>query len=272
MDIQRFLGNVFLANARDVVSTVKALAFLGTAVIGSGAALAYLLESHVDKQGAVIFGIAGVSLAAVFGLASRYYFRLAQTSAPYKILRTVGILEISSINGHHRYVNEKRWLIEATREDVRLAESVSHWTGQSKTGSSGNTSLNPDHDLFTASNSEEDGRTHNWVYFGRPLFRGERIEFGIRQIFEDDIRRLRPFYREGSGRFSVRELKATARFLLSDDPAVVKGTVWKDRKVCGELDVERKVDFNAGTVDYIVSVARTRPRHSYGVRWSWPGK
>lgn len=269
MNMQRLLDSVPLKSTRDAVSTIKAIGFLGAILTGGVVTLAYLLQSHMSKQQATAVGAAGALLALITAAGCWGYVRHVKLAAPYVIVRTEGLLNIEKVNGHRRYINEKRWIIKATREDVRLFGNTTRWTGQSTKSSVRSESLNPEHYLFAAPCPEEDGRAQQWIYFGRSLFKGEEIQLGIRQTFEDDAREMIPFYREGSGPTSARELTATARFSLSDDPAVVRGLIWnKERKVCGELSVRREANHGTGKVNYIVSVSGTKPRHSYGFRWS----
>jgi hypothetical protein len=133
-----------------------------------------------------------------------------------------------------------------------------------------------DHEFYIARHPEEDGRTHQWIYLGRPLSKGDEARIGFHQTFEDNLQPMHTYYREGGGRYGSRDLTVTTRFSLDEDPPTVVGFIWnndrksRQRHEVGRMAVERRPNSASRTVDYVVSVRRPRPYHSYGVRWQWP--
>jgi hypothetical protein len=272
--MEKLLDDPMLKAARDAVATIRALFFLATPVFIGNGFLAFLIGKHANSRRA-LEGVAFViaSLMACGILAIWYYIRNVHDPASYEIEELVGILAIEPIGSHYRYVMERRETIRATRNNLRLIEHRTHWTGEGLKGLCEAKSLVADHQLFVGRRPEDDGRRQLWIYLGEPLGKGETAEIHIREIYEDDLMSMRPYHRKGCGRYRARNLTVVTRFAASEDPRDVEGLVWNndrkswERSTVGTIAFSRTPQSGSGTVEYVVNVPRPKRRHSYGIRW-----
>ena len=261
-----------------MVATIKAVSFFAVPMIAAGGAIAYLVSTQVESNAALL-AIALASLVMVAGVIAAicYYVLRVCDPAPYEIVKIDGLLVIQSVNGHsyHHYINSRAQTVKARRNNVRLVEHRTHWTGNGARSKCKSTSTVSEHSLFVARLPEEDGRIPHWVYLGRPLNKGEEAMVGIQETREDNQSPMLPYYREGGGRFRSRNLTVMTRFPADEDPERVEGLIWnndrrnRQRQIVGKIPYERKPDPANRTVDYIISVQKPRRYHSYGIRWSW---
>jgi len=277
LDPVKFLDNPIFRFVRDVVATVKAIGFFLTPVVAGGILLIYLLTTNVESNTVLaIISIISIFMIAVIAFGFWYYVQHICDPAPYEITQIQCLLIIEPVGDHHRYLNKREQVIKAVRNNVRLVEHRSHWTGKGSKAKSKAVSLIDKHEFYSASQPEEDGRTHQWIYLGRPLSKGDKAAVSISQTFEDNSEPMHTYYREGSGRYKGRNLTVTTRFLVSEDPPEVDGVIWnndrknRQRHEVGHLDYVRKPDPAADTVDYIIIVSNPKKYHSYGIRWGWP--
>jgi hypothetical protein len=277
--MERLLNGPLLKAIRDVVATIRAVLFLGAPLLVGNGFFAYLVGSHINSKRA-LEGIAFVaaSLVAGVGLAGCYYIRNVNDPAPYRVVEMEGMLTIEPIEGHpcHRYILERKEIVAATRNNLRLIEHRTHWTGGGAKSLCEARSLSADHELFVGSRAEEDGRRRLWVYLGEPLGKGETAQVGTREVYVDDVESMKPYHRKGCGRFKARNLTVVTRFAASEDPRDVEGLIWNDdrkvreRAIVGTVGFKRIPHPDSGTVDYVVAVPRPKRYHSYGIRWKNP--
>jgi hypothetical protein len=278
MALNDFLNKAPFRLLRDMVATIKAISFFAVPMIAAGGAIAYLVSTQVESATALL-AIALASLVMVAGVIAAicYYVLHVCDPAPYEITKIEGLLIIQTVNGHsyHHYINRRTQTVKARRNNVRLVEHRTHWTGNGAKNKCKSTSMVNDHTLFVARLSEEDGRTPHWVYLGRPLSKGEEAMVGIQETREDNQSPMLPYYREGGGRYRSRSLTIITRFPADEDPEKVEGLIWnndrrnRQRQIVGKISYERKPDPTNRTVDYIVRAQKPRRYHSYGIRWSW---
>lgn len=278
MALNNFLNKAPFRLLRDLVATIKAISFFAVPMIAAGGAIAYLVSTQIESHAALL-AIASASLVMIAGIIAAicYYVLHVCDPAPYKITKIEGLLIIQTVDGHsyHYYINRRTQTIKARRNNVRLVEHRTHWTGNGTKNKCKSTSMVNDHSLFVARLPEEDGRTPHWVYLGRSLSKGEEAMVGIQETREDNQSPMLPYYREGGGRYRSRNLTVITRFPAHEDPEKVEGLIWNNdrrngqRQIVGKIQYERKPDSANHTVDYIVSVQRPRRYHSYGIRWSW---
>ncbi len=277
MELERLLNVRPLKIVRDAGATIRSIALFATLLLAGGGYLTYLVSARFDDT-KVLAGtaVAEFGLLLLAATCFRYYSVHYCDPAPYEILRIEGLLIIEPVGGYHRYTNTRRQTIKVLRDNVRLVEHRSHFTGRGSRGKNSIESLMPGHDLFVARAAEEDGGRRLWIYPGRPLFRGDVEEVGIRQVFEDNIETMKPYYRKGGNRFKTREISIAIRFVLAEDPLKIDGLVWNNgttyhkRREVGTIAPVRTVDRLAGTVEYQISVPKAKPHHAYGFRWVWP--
>jgi hypothetical protein len=275
MGLERVLGLPVLRILRDTTATARAVAF-AIGVVAGAVGLAYvgIRKSALSPDAATVL-VASLAAIILGGLASWFYVAGIYDPSYYKIVDLDGHVLIEPAGDHHRYTYTRKQTVRATRGSLRLIEIRSHWTGRCSREKTSITSVIRDHRLLDGGYPEEDGRVHRWIYPGRSLDRGEEIEVGVRVVMEDDIEPMIPYYREGGGRYRVRQLKVTVRFPIGHEPQRVFGSIWHTNRKAqqgnhiGKLDYERRPDHDAGVVDYIVVVQKPRLYHSYGVRWSW---
>lgn len=268
---------IYLRTLRNAAATIKAISFFLGPIIAGGVLLGYLITTHVRSRTALGV-IAIVSLLMIVGIASGFLYYVHNVCDPdlYEITKLDCLLIVNRVNDHHQYVNNREQTIRARRNNVRLIEHRAHWTGQGSKNKSSSGSLVGKHEFYSARHQEEDGRTHNWVYLGRPLSKGDSERVGFRQTFEDNITPMHTYYREGGGRYKARNLTVTTRFSVDDEPPIVEGHIWnndrrnRQRHEVGRLESDRRADPTKGTVDYVVTVRRPKRYHSYGIRWEWP--
>jgi hypothetical protein len=245
--------------------------------VAGGALLVYFVTSYVESRTALaVIAIISVFMIAGIALGFWYYVRHICDPAAYEITQIDCLLIVEPLANHHRYRNERRQTIKARRNNVRLVEHRAHWTGKGSRSKSKSGSLIDKHEFCSARQPEEDGRTHQWLYLGRPLGKGDEDQVGLYQDFEDNYEPMHTYYREGSLRYKAKNLTVTTRFSLYEDPEKVYGIIWNnDRKSrrrheVGRLTVERTPDHGEHTVDYLVTVRNPKRYHSYGIRWEWP--
>lgn len=279
MGVGKFLDMAFFRTLRDAVATIRAVSFFLGPIVAGGVLLGYLVATYVDSK-TVLVTIAVVSLFMIVGIASGfwYYIQKICDPDPYEITDIDCLLIVKHIGGHHQFVNNREQTIRARRNNVRLVEHRAHWTGQGSKSKSNSGSLAGKHEFYSARHPEEDGRTHHWIYLGRPLSKGDTERVGFHQTFEDNVAPMHTYYREGGGRYRARNLTVTTRFSVDDEPPIVEGHVWnndrrnRQRHEVGRLEHERKADPATGTVDYLVKVRRPKRYHSYGIRWECPAR
>ena len=277
LGVDKFLEMTFFRTLRNAAATIKAIGlFLGPIVAG-GALLGYLVATYVDSK-TVLVTIAVVFLFMIVGIAGGfwYYIQKICDPDPYEITKIDCLLIAKRTGSHHQYINNREQTIRARRNNVRLVEHRAHWTGQGSKSKSNSGSLAGKHEFYSARHPEEDGRTHHWIYLGKPLNKGDSERVGFHQTFEDNMAPMHTYYREGGGRYRARDLTVTTRFSVDDEPPTVEGHVWnndrrnRQRHEVGRLEHVRKADPTTGTVDYVVTVRRPKRYHSYGIRWEWP--
>ncbi len=282
MDTDRFLDKSVFRLLRNAAATIKAISFFLAPIIAGGALLVYLVTTYVESRTALaVIAIISVFMIAGIFLGFWYYIYHICDPAPYDIVQVDCLLIVGQLGNHHRYRNERRQTIKARRNNVRLVEHRAHWTGKGSRARFKAGSLVDAHDFCSARKPEEDGRTHQWIYLGRPLSKGDEARIGIYQEFEDNYEPMHTYYREGGLRYRARNLTVTTRFDFSQDPQKVEGIIWnndrksRQRHEVGQLKVERTADLSSldpteHTVDYIVTVRDPKRYHSYGIRWEWP--
>ena len=278
MGLDDFLNKTPFRLLRNVAATVKAISFCSSPVIAVATLISYLISSQIQNN--VTLWV--ISLAALLSMTAMlsvlcYYILHVCDPAPYEIMIIEGLLIIERSAGHHhRYTNRREQTVKARRNNVRLVEHRTHWTGSGSKNRYRARSLSQSQQLFIAPHAEEDGRIPHWMYLGRPLCKGDSETVGFEEMFEDNHVPMLPYYREGGGRYRTRTLKITVRFSIDEDPGSVDGLVWnndrKDRQrhIVGEIAVLRRANLVARSVDYTVVVRRPKRYHSYGVRWRWP--
>lgn len=275
--MERLLDAALFKVMRDAVATIQAVLFLVPPMLLGNGFIAYLVGHHFNGK-KVLAGVAFVVATLVVGgaVAVTFYLRNVYDPAPYELVELRGLLVIERVAGrsHHRYTLERRERIRATRNNVRLIEHRTHWTGGGLSGLCEARSLYPDHELFVGRRAEEDNRRQLWIYLGEPLGKGETATVGTREVYEDDIVSMKPYHRKGCGGFRARNLTVVTRFPVDADPRDdVEGLIWNDdkkareRATVGTVAYERVVDAKSATVDYIVTVPRPKRYHSYGIRW-----
>jgi hypothetical protein len=276
LDIDKFLDMAPFRIIRNAAATFKAATFFLGLLVAGGVLLGYLITTHVTSRTTLAI-IAIVSVFMIIGIALGFWYYIQQICDPaqYEITSLDCLLVVQCIGNHHQYINSREQTIRARRNNVRLVEHRAHWTGQGSKGKSSSGSLTSKHEFYSARHPEEDGRTHHWIYLGRPLSKGDTERVGFRQTFEDNVEPMHTYYREGGGRYKARSLTVTTRFSVGDDPTTVQGRTWnndrrsRQRHEVGQLEPERKADPTVGTVDYVVTVRRPKRYHSYGMRWEW---
>lgn len=274
MSLDGFFDRPTLRLLRLAAETVQAVALLVTTT-SSAAVLAYLtVRPMIDAD--VALGVAiGTGACCAVLLACRRYRRYHPLPTGYEILELHGELLIERLGEHHRYTYTKEQVIRSNRDDLRLIEIRTHWTGQ---GSQDRFHIQPmfGHVLLDGGHVEEDHRRYRWIYPGHPVGRGQTLRVGIRQVHQDDLEPQQPYYRDGGGRYRTRSIRVVTRFPLAEEPSAVEGAVWNSNRrpgrnrLVGPVAYRRQVDRAAGTVDYVVSVRHPRRHHSYGLRWTWP--
>jgi len=277
LDTDRLLNMPLFRALRDAAATIRAIGFFLGPIVAGGIFLGYLITTHVESRTALAI-IVLVSLFMIVGIASGfwYYVQRICDPDPYEIISIDCLLVVQRMNNYHHYMNSREQTIKARRNNVRLVDHRAHWTGQGSRGKSSSGSLADKHEFYSARRPEEDGRTHHWIYLGRPLNKGDTERVGFRQTFEDNTAPMHTYYREGGGRYKARNLTVTTRFSVDDQPLIVEGHAWnndrrnRQRHEVGRLEPERKAGPTASTVDYVITVRRPKRYHSYGIRWEWP--
>ncbi|MEV6348214.1 hypothetical protein [Actinoplanes sp. NPDC051851] len=270
--MERFLDLPFFKILRNGVSTFNAVATVCTALTVAGTAVFYFV-SHLSADGiAAMVALAPAGLAVVVsGTLSVAAQKLP--TAEYRIEHLSGTLIVRPVDGHHSYTNERVQTVRPLRNDTRLVELRSYVTGRSQ-GETRVESMFPDQVLFDGRVAEDDGRYRRWIYLGAPRGRGDAVQVGVRQTFDDAAAAMLPFYREGGGTHRVKDMTVTVRFSHDEDPDV-EGLVWNTnskpgkKAVVGTLEVKRVNNRRDGTVDYIVHIPRPKRYHCYGFRWRW---
>jgi hypothetical protein len=229
------------------------------------------------KNDAALVGVSAAYLALVvlLSICIWHYVKHICDPEPYAISNLEGVLFIESAGDHHRYSNTRTQVVKSLRNNVRLIEVRSHWTGNHSRAKYSVRSASHGHELFDGLIREEDARVHRWIYLRRPL--GKRdgaVTVGVVQEWEDDLEAMRPYYREGGARYKTRNLTVKVRFRAQDAPdeSDVEGHIWNTAKtgITGSVEVQRHYDRKSNCVEYVVSVPKPRRHHSYGVRWTWP--
>jgi hypothetical protein len=279
LDTVKFLDKPFFSVLRNAAATIKAIAFFGTPIVAGGIFIGYLLTTHVANNTVLaIIAVVSVVIIVIIAVGFWYYVKHICDPSPYEITEIRCLLVVEPAGNHHRYVNRREQEIKATRNNVRLIEHRSHWTGKGPKAKSRAGSIVASHEFYCAAHPEEDGRTHQWIYLGRPLSKGDTATVGIHQSFEDSGEPMRTYYREGSGRYKGRNLTVTTRFLVDEDPPKVEGVIWnndrksRQRHEVGRLTYTREPDPATHTVDYTVTVRNPKRYHSYGIRWDWSAR
>jgi hypothetical protein len=278
VDLEKFLARPFLRNLRDLVATVRAVIVVAT-VLASMGLFAYVLLRRNRFSPTETWTIL-LALVVWWITAGGFWYYIRYISNPtfYEILELEGLLVIESAGDHYHYKYERTQTVRALRNDLRLIEFRSHWTGASKIRPRVESAVG-DYAILDGRHPEEDGRVHRWVYPRRPIGKGREVIVGIKQEHEDDVHRQLPYFREGGGRYKTRRIKVTTRFHPDEDPRVrcdVEGKVWNINRtldqdiVAGSIRCVRVVNRELGTVDYIVVVDKPKRYHSYGMEWEWP--
>ncbi len=274
--MDRLLDKPALKAVRDTAATYNAVRVLAVLILTIGPSAVYLVRSHSpvsELEAAVAGGFLVVVMSA--GLILWYYLACRFDPPLYRFVQLEGLLVIEPAGAHHRYTNIRRGTVRARRNNVRFVEHRSHWTGTGSRNRRTVESLISDHQLFASRRPEEDGRLQLSIYLGEPLGRGEEVRTAIREVFEDNLDPMHPYYRKGGGRYPTRNLTVTVRFLVSEDPSRIEGLIWnndrrsRERHLVGRIAFERRPDPATGTVDYTVTVPRPKRYHSYGLRWAW---
>jgi xanthosine utilization system XapX-like protein len=264
---------------RDAAATIKAISFFASPIVTGVTLLAYLVSMQIQSDAELlVISLAALAIAAGMLAGIAYYIFRVCDPAPYQIVSIEGLLVVGQVAGHdhHHYTNRREQVIQARRNNVRLVEHRSHWTGNGSKTRYRIHSTVPEHQLFAASRPEEDGRTPRWIYPGRALGKGDQVRVGLEEVFEDNVSPMIPYYREGSGRYKAQSLKVAVRFSIDDDPGAVDGLIWNnDRRgrqnhVVGHIRAQRIPNPSTRTVDYLTEVVKPKRYHSYGVRWTWP--
>ncbi len=245
-------------------------------MIVGGGILAYAVRTK-EKDHAALIGVSVACLCLVIALSICvwYYVKRICDPEPYKITKLEGALFVEAVGDHHHYKNEREQTVKALRNNVRLIEVRSHWTGSYSKQTYKVSSTKREHKLFDGYIREEDARIHRWIYLSRALGKkDESVTVGVCQEWEDDLEAMHPYYREGGARYKTRDLKITARFRAKDAPreSDVEGCVWNTAKseVTGQIKVQHHYDPQSQCMEYFVIVPKPKRFHSYGVRWSWP--
>jgi hypothetical protein len=171
---------------------------------------------------------------------------------------------------HHRFIQERRVVVKALKDGVRAIEGYTTWTGYGTQGWGRIESLYSEHDIFSGSRPEEDGKVHYWIYFNGALSKGQEISCGHRRIMEDDLQGMLPFFRQGSFIVPVQKLDVRARFNRDEDPVSVRAASWKGvKEIPCNLEVVRLVNTQERTVEYAVEVSNPPKGVSFGIRWKW---
>ncbi|MCP9949278.1 hypothetical protein LUX33_13260 [Actinomadura madurae] len=271
MGLRRVLDHAALQATRDLVATIRAITFLAALTLGAVALLSYAGKTMASEKKLGIIGAYGVIVIGFVTAGYLHHIRLKVSGRDYKILQIDSVLFIENRGGHRHFILEKKVRVRILRDGVRIIDNSAVFSGLGSTGLGKVESLWPDHQIFVASKREEDGRTWQWIYFGRALSRGAEVQFGYRRVSDDKIQESLPYWRQGPGPNGARAITAIARFPLSQDPPKVEGVIWKDRRVTGiDLTVDRVVNAAESTVDYVVSASNCRPGYTYGFRWTWP--
>jgi hypothetical protein len=275
MRFERLLDLPVLRVMRATVATVRALA-VTLAAFASVVIFPSFLVNRVGltKTAATVI-VCVVVFSSLAAIATWFYVTTQYDPSQYSIDRLEGVLAIKPVGEHHAYEYTRRQDVRSTRGALRLIEIRSHWTGRCSRRKSRIDSIYKNHCLLDGGRPEEDGRIHRWIYPGYPVSKGNVVEVGIKQVMEDDLEPMLPYYREGGGRYRIESLTVIARFSYECEPEKVYGAVWNTNRkaqlanLVGPLAFERRPDRQAGTVDYVVFVKNPRLHHSYGLRWEW---
>lgn len=276
MDLERLLDKPLLRHLRTIVATIRALMFV-VAVLGSALVLVVLVARYFKAKPGLAIAL-GILLVVLLAMSTYAWHYITHVYDPpfYKIEQLNGSLTVEAANGHHRYTYERRQTVVATRDGLRLIEFRAHWTGQGHPSSTAVESLHPEHALLDGKRAESDGRVHRWLYPRRALGRGKKLEVGIKQVHEDDVRAQLPYFREGGGRYKTEKIVVAVRLPLTEHrPDSARGVVWNTHNSAegsqevDELEVSRHVDPGSGTVEYTVTIDKPALFYSYGVEWTW---
>jgi hypothetical protein len=276
MDLDKILNASLIRNAINAAAAIKAVGFFLSFFIVGGGLLAYVIKTQAKNDAALVgVGITYLGLIVVLTICIWYYVKHFCDPEPYEIARLEGVLFIEASGDHHRYLNTRTQTVRPLRNNVRLIEVRSHWTGSYSRQTYHVQSASREHELFDGTIREEDARVHRWIYLRRPLGkRDDPVKVGVSQEWEDDLEAMRPYYREGGARYKTRDLKVTVRFRAQDAPdeSVVEGRIWNTAKtgITGHVEVQRHYDRPSSCVEYVVIVPKPKRFHSYGLRWTWP--
>ena len=276
MNLEKLLSTTIVRNIVNAAAAIKAVSFFLTFLIVGGGILAYIVRKQAKNDAALIaVGAAYLALVLVLTVCVWYYVQHICDPEPYEIVNLQGVLHVEAAGDHHRYSNTRTQAIKPLRNNVRLIEVRSHWTGSYSRQTYSVQSVSGEHELFDGLIREEDARVHRWIYLRRPVGkRDDAVAVGVTQHWEDDLEAMRPYYREGGARYRTRNLTVKVSFRAQEAPeaSAVEGRIWNNAKsaTAGHVDVERNYDSNSNCVEYVVVVPKPKRHHSYGMRWSWP--
>jgi len=276
MNLDKLFNNAVIRNAVNAAAAIKAVGFFLTFFIIGGGILAYVVETQAKNDAALVaLSIAYLVLVVVLSICIWYYVKHICDPEPYEITKLDGTLFMEAVDDHHRYSNTRTQAVRALRNNVRLIEVRSHWTGSYSRQTYSVQSVTREHELFDGIIREEDARVHRWIYLRRPLGkRDDSMTVGVSQEWEDDLEAMRPYYREGGARYKTRDLKVTVRFRAQDAPeeSDVEGRIWNTAKngIAGNVEFQRHYDRKSQCIEYAVHVPKPKRFHSYGIRWHWP--
>jgi hypothetical protein len=276
MNLEKLFNAAIIRNTVNAAAAIKAVGFFLTFFIVGGGLLAYIVKEQAKNDAALVaVAAAYLGLVVVLSITIWYYVKHICDPEPYEIAKLEGVLSIEASGDHHRYSNKRIQTVKALRNNVRLIEVRSHWTGSHSRQNYSVQSVSRGHELFDGLIREEDARVHRWIYLRRPLGkRDDPVTVGVSQEWQDDLEAMWPYYREGGARYKTRDLKITVRFRAQDAPdqSDVEGFIWNTAKtgIIGHVEVQRHYDRQASCVEYVVVVPKPKRFHSYGVRWAWP--
>jgi hypothetical protein len=240
-----------------------------------GAGISWALAHGIPPS-----ALMGAALAVASPAALTYYVKWTHSRHDFVIEELDGLLIVDRVLGdggrdHHRYTYNRKQRIRATRNNLRLVEIRSHWSGQSRTVEKV-TSLYPEHRLLDGASAEDDGRIHRWVYLLGPIARNRRVRVGIKEVFEDAYAPMKPYYRESGEDHPVQKISVRVRFAYDDAPFAAWHVVWKQSKSGStRQEVSREpcrpiIDPRTGSAVYEMVKVGPESNCAYGICWRWP--
>jgi hypothetical protein len=272
------------SNPARVASKIADLAqsfglILGLIGAVGGICVSWLVTQGLRLDAALAVG-AVAAVVALGGAGLVYYIRVVHDPDDYVIEEMAGQLTVrrtlqTNDRFLYRYEYSRSQRVRATRNNLRLIQIRSHWSGQSISVTDV-ASCFPEHKLLDGGIAEEDGRVYRWIYLLGAVGRGRRVTVGIRQAFEDAFVPMKPYFRESGEDRRVEKLVVRLRFRADEAPDEAWLVTWR-RAGSGtgrqEVARERCQPVREQGSDLVLFETRQRrPRSdcAHGFVWRWP--